>query len=213
MKHKEMIGLKFGNLVVLQKLDSDIHRKVHWLCRCDCGNEISVSGESLRKGHTQSCGCLQKVLTSERFKTHGLSSTRLYKVWQNMKRRCNNPNYRQYSNYGGRGIKVCDEWQEFLPFYEWAMSHGYDENAPKGECTLDRIDVNKGYSPDNCRFANKITQNNNKRTNHFISFNGETHTMKEWSEKTGISYCALESRINKRKWSIERALTTPTISL
>jgi hypothetical protein len=119
-----------------------------------------------------------------------------------MKRRCSNPNYKWYANYGGRGIKVCDEWQKFEPFCDWAMANGYTE-----ELTIDRIDIDGNYSPSNCRWVDMVTQNNNKRTNRLITFNNETHTMKEWSRILGIKYHTLENRLNKYKWSVERAFT------
>ena len=145
---------------------------------------------------------MQKELTAIRFATHNKSNERVYRIWKSMKKRCENPNYKWYANYGGRGIRVCDEWQKFEPFYEWATSNGYAENL-----TIDRIDVNGNYEPNNCRWVDMTTQSNNKRTNRNITFNNETHTMKEWSEILGIKYSTLESRLNKHKWSVEKAFT------
>jgi hypothetical protein len=121
VKHKDLLNKKFGRLVVVEKAGSDIHRKMCWLCKCDCGNQLVVSGDSLRNGRTKSCGCLQKELTSKRFSTHNQSNERIYRIWKSMKKRCNNSNYKWYANYGGRGITVCNDWQNFEPFYQWAI--------------------------------------------------------------------------------------------
>ena len=200
MKCKDILGERFGRLIVVEKAGPNTHRKMRWLCRCDCGNQLIVLGDSLRNGRIQSCGCLQKELTSKRFSTHNKSEERIYRIWKTMKNRCNNPNYKWYVNYGGRGIKVCDEWQKFESFYEWSMVSGYTETL-----TLDRINFNGNYEPSNCRWVDMVTQNNNKRTNHRITFNNETHTMKEWSRILGIKYSVLENRLNKYKWSVEKA--------
>ena len=144
-------------------------------------------------------------------------STRLYKVWRNMKVRCDNPNCKEYKYYGGRGISVCEEWNDFIEFQKWAYANGYDENAKRGECTLDRIDVNKNYEPSNCRWVNMKVQCNNRRLwgtnthNHKMitwTYKGETHTVREWSEITGIDNKILRTRKHKG-WNIERILTTP----
>jgi len=131
--------------------------------------------------------------------------TRLYRIWSNMKQRCNNPLNPYYQKYGGRGIDVCDEWQSDFPtFAKWAKDNGYTDDL-----TIDRIDVNKGYSPENCRFASMDIQANNTTRNHHIAFNGQTKTMSEWANEFGIKYSTLRSRINLLGWDIERALTTP----
>ena len=145
------------------------------------------------------------------------SPTRLYNVWKNMKVRCNNPNYKEYKYYGQRGISVCEDWNEFNNFYEWAINNGYDENAKRGECTLDRIDTNKNYEPSNCRWVSMKIQANNRRKWGTVtkkhkkitwSYNGECHTVAEWSELTGIDEKVLRSRYYKG-WDIGRLLTTP----
>lgn len=120
-----------------------------------------------------------------------------------MKRRCNNPKNNEYKHYGGRGIKVCEEWFEFSGFYCWAQANGYAEDL-----TLDRIDVNGNYEPGNCRWVDIKTQENNRTNNVVISFNGESHTRQEWSEITGIKYTTIRNRIDNLGWSVERALTT-----
>lgn len=138
---------------------------------------------------------------------HGMSHTRLFKSWVHMRERCYNPNDKRYSVYGGRGITVCDEWKEsFIPFYEWAMSHGYSNHL-----TLDRIDVNKGYYPENCRWADMKTQQNNRSNNHRLEYMGETHTINEWASIVGIKRQTIQRRI-KVGWSVEDALTKPVMT-
>ena len=163
-KIKDISGQRFGRLVVIRREGSSPLGVAKWHCQCDCGKECVVEGAKLRKHNTMSCGCLHDDLAAERRTVHGKSSSRLYAVWKSMTQRCNNPNNKNYDIYGGRGITVCDAWQSsFQAFYSWAMANGYDENAPAGQCTIDRIDNDKGYSPDNCRWVDQKTQNNNKR--------------------------------------------------
>lgn len=139
----------------------------------------------------------------------GESRSRLYRsVWNKIRQRCLNPKNKDYPHYGGRGISICQEWNDFLVFKEWAYSHGYDPDAPYGKCTLDRIDVNGNYCPDNCRFVDIKTQNGNKTTSHYVTYHGETHTIAEWGEITGLSPNALYNRIN-RGWELERTFSQP----
>lgn len=137
---------------------------------------------------------------------HGKRHTRIYDIWRSMRQRCYNPNTNRYKNYGGKGIKVCDEWREsFEAFYEWAMANGYADNL-----TIDRKDTNGNYEPNNCRWVTMKEQQNNRLNNHLETYNGETHTIAEWSEITGIKMCTLWARLKKYGWSIEKALTTAT---
>ena len=162
---KDLTGQRFGRLLVIRH-EGSTNTEAIWRCLCDCGKQVIVRGSSLRRGHTKSCGCLRDEIVSKIQTTHKKTKTRLYNVWTHIKARCYNPTHHAYKNYGERGITVCDEWKNDFPkFYEWAIANGYDENAPKGQCTIDRIDNDKGYSPDNCRWVDIKTQNKNKRKN------------------------------------------------
>lgn len=135
--------------------------------------------------------------------THGMSGTRLYSIWRDMKNRCNGLKKRDRKNYFDRGITYCPAWEHFEPFRDWALSHGY-----RDDLTIDRIDVNGNYTPDNCRWITRAEQNLNTRQNRFITYNGETHTLKEWSIILGINCSTLKSRLDIYHWSVEEAFNT-----
>lgn len=193
-KSIDMTGYKTGLITVIQR-EGTKGRQAMWLCKCSCGKTFVTSGGSIRKGKIKSCGHLLKDKT-ERQKIarnsiakikHGDSTSRLYFVWADMRRRCNYPRDISYSNYGGRGIKVCKEWDsDYSAFKEWAMSAGYNPDAKRGECTLDRIDPDGDYCPENCRWLSMLKQSNNRRNSYTITYNGETHTAAEWEAITGI---------------------------
>lgn len=205
---KELNGQHFGKLVVVYENGRSKDGKVMWHCICECGNEIDVTSKSLISGNTKSCGCLR----IDKITAHGDSKSRLYSVWKGMRRRCNDCNDSHYMNYGGKGIKVCQEWDNsYEAFRDWALENGYETNALRGECTIDRIYCNKGYEPNNCRLATIQTQENNKTTNRYLSYNGETLTMAQWAKELNIKYQTLVARI-ERGWSVEDALTIQTTS-
>lgn len=209
----DLEGKRFGKLIVLGRAENDKSDKAVWKCQCDCGNIIYCIGVKLRNGHTKSCGCLRRERFAETSFVHGKRDCRLYAVWNNMKQRCYNPDNKRYKSYGGRGITVCAEWTDkengFINFYKWSYSNGYKENAKRGECTLDRINVNGNYEPSNCRWVTNVEQQRNKRNNKYIEYKGEVHTISEWSKILGISQQKLYRRIYTHKWEIERAFKTP----
>lgn len=179
--YNDYTGIKFGKLTAICLVEKNGQRHRYWKCRCECGNETIVDSGDLRKGHTRSCGCARKTRSLPKWE--GLppipkkaiynpkcekeytraKHPRLRGVWSNMKDRCQNPNNKRFDCYGGRGIKVCDEWQSFAPFCKWALESGYDEEAEYGECTIDRIDVDGDYEPNNCRWVTMDIQEKNRR--------------------------------------------------
>ena len=183
----DMKGMKFGKLNVLSYTGQTGRRRTMWKCRCDCGNVVEVESTHLRSGHTKSCGCITRENARKLNYKNGFSNTRLNTAYRNMLTRCYRETDDMYHLYGGRGIKVCDKWlpanNGFVNFCEWAISHGYNEHL-----TLDRIDNDKGYSPDNCRWADKFQQANNKRNNYKLRINGEIDTVGNWARKLTISY-------------------------
>lgn len=203
MKRIDLIGKRFGRLLVLSELPERKNKLILWKCLCDCGKTLNVFGINLTRCHTASCGCLQKEQARERVFSHGMIQTRQYKIWAGMKNRCQNPKNSSYELYGEKGIALCGRWQKFENFWE-DMKDGYADNL-----SIDRVDNDKGYYKENCRWATQKQQQNNRGNNHLVSFNGETKTLKQWAESIGINYRILSNRINTYNWSIEKALTTP----
>lgn len=200
---EDLTNKKFGRWTVLERAPNK-NGAVYWKCKCDCGAIKEVKGSNLRLGNSKSCGCLSRELSSERMKIHGGRKTRLYEIWYNMRQRCYNSNIESYKNYGGRGIIVCNEWKnDFVSFRDWALSNGYTESL-----TLDRIDVNKNYCPENCRWVSQLMQQNNRSNNHYITYNNQNKTLAEWARELNFTYKMLEHRIN-RGWTVEEAFTIP----
>lgn len=206
IKLEDLTGKRFGRLTVveLDKYSPKSHG-TRWLCKCDCGKQKTVLASCLKRGLTTSCGCFSSEQKSKRTKTHGFGNRdRLYRIWSNMKSRCYSQADRNFKRYGARGIDICQEWRtDFLKFQEWAVANGYQDRL-----SIDRIDNNMGYSPDNCRWTDTITQNNNRRTNVHITYCGETHTTAEWSKITGIKPATLVSR-KAHGWSDEECIEVP----
>lgn len=203
-KAEDLTGQRFGKVTVLSRAANNKHGRAVWLCKCDCGNEKEIAAANLKSGRTTSCGCYSRGL-KRKTGTHGMTNTRIFHEWQSMLQRCNNPNNQRYEDYGGRGIKVCDEWiDSFVSFCEWSMDNGYDEAL-----TLDREDVDGNYSPDNCRWVTNFEQQSNKRNNRIIECNGEKHILNEWARITGLNAQTIAWRID-RGWSVEEALCTPS---
>ena len=199
----DITGKKFGRLLVINPDHKNNRGLWFWKCHCDCGNEAIVSGDKLRRGVTKSCGCLQKEHRTIGFhKTHGMTSTRLYYEWSNMRSRCLYPKNSMYKRYGGRGIKLCEEWLSFEAFRDWALSSGYSD-----ELTLERRDVDGDYCPQNCCWIPLKSQYLNRSDSHFVTAFGETKTIKEWSDSSGIKYDTIERRINRYGWSAEDAVS------
>ena len=201
------IGKKFGNFTVIDivKRDDEYHHEWQWVCRCDCGNIKTHKPAHLKSGKIVSCGCHKARLSSERMKKHGDSTSRLYHCWLDMKARCSRKNHPKYSSYGGRGVEVCSEWQnDYAIFHEWAVNNGYSNDL-----TLDRIDVNGHYCPDNCRWADAVTQANNRRNSKGQFWS--TEKQKEIKEKClelGLKYCTVYWRL-RQGWDEERAFVPP----
>jgi hypothetical protein len=201
-------GHTYGKLTVIKRLDN-IETKngpvTQWLCRCECGTEKAVRGPSLAKTAngkqgTRSCG---RCGVREWGTTHGKSHSKIYKAWSTMLQRCGNPNHTYFKHYGGRGIAVCERWQSFENFFE-------DMGNPPAGCTLDRIDNSKGYSKGNCRWASKKMQGNNRRSNIVLEYKGQSMTVTQWGEVTGLGKQIIRNRL-ARGWTVEQALTTEAL--
>jgi len=204
----QLQGQRFGRLVAIRDIGHGTSGCRLWLCRCDCGEEAQVVTSSLRRGLTKSCGCLARELSAVRLSgvstTHGMCDGPEYQSWKRMKARCLNPNDCGYDYYGGRGIAVCSEWLDsFGSFFE-------DMGARPPKTSLDRIDNNGPYSPDNCRWATRAEQQRNTRQNHNLTHEGRTMCLAAWAEETGLNYVTLAARIY-RGWSVERALTNALV--
>ena len=201
-----LVGQRFGRLVVTEFSHVDHRKNAVWRCLCDCGNQAEVPTSSLRSGNTTSCGCLHRELTAKRSRKHGAAArgktSRLYVIWQAMRQRCHDPNFKSYPNYGGRGISICPEWAEFESFRKWALANGY-----RKDLTIDRINNDGDYEPANCRWVSLADQAANKRNTHLITFQGRTQHLAAWSRELGIDHSLLRYRL--ARWGVERAFKTP----
>ena len=204
MKMKyNLLNKRFGRLDVINYAGNG-----KWECLCDCGNHIIVYGYDLRNEKVKSCGCYKKDYIANKNVTHGLSNTRLFNIYYDMLSRCYDTNIQQYEFYGKRGILICNEWTDkekgFINFYNWSIKNGY-----KDDLTIDRVNVNGDYEPNNCRWATMKEQSNNRRSNHNIELNGITKTISEWSEIYKINDHTVRDRL-KRGWTEEDAIRKPT---
>lgn len=208
VSEEEIRSKKYGKLTAVKAVGKNKSGKFLWLCKCDCGNECIVVQQQLRSGDTKSCGCYQK----ERMSTRKPYShrERLYALWIGIRQRCNNPKNISYPNYGAKGINVCEEWENnYIAFRDWALKTGYDETLPRGEQTIERINVFLGYSPENCTWKTISQQQRNKRNSKLYEYNGESHTLIDWSEITGVEYSLLRSRVLGYGIPIKEAIETP----
>lgn len=190
---KDLAGKKFGMLSVISLNGRDKGGRALWLCECDCGNSVVVEGYNLKSGHSTSCGCYRKNVTIQRSTTHGLSHDSLYRIFATMITRCCNPNNKAYKYYGGRGINIDSEWigvGGFQSFYDWSISNGYKKGL-----TIDRIDNNGNYCPDNCRWVSMQVQSNNKSNNVRYEVDGESLTIAQIAKKMGVSYNSIYCKI------------------
>lgn len=205
----DLTGMRFGRLTVIGRVEDHIYpsgkHRPKWKCKCDCGNEIETTGNNLKNGDTKSCGCAHHDMLVKRNYKHGISDRHpIYYTWCRMKERCYRENDKNYAHYGGRGITICVQWKnDFKSFYDWSINNGW---APK--LSIDRIDNDGPYCPENCRWVDHKIQMNNTRLNRHLSYGGETHTMAEWSLIKNIPYDVLKHRLYKG-WPLEYALDAP----
>lgn len=208
---KDLAGFRVGKLTVMEPSSQGPGGRWNWLCRCDCGRKIERAGYLLtkakKKNQPSSCGCVHHL------RTHGLlakgapfHARRLYLIWTKMRARCVNLASKDYPNYGGRGIYVCRAWDnDFASFYEWAIGNDYEHTL-----TIERVDVNGHYEPDNCTWVPMSQQSLNWRKSVRYTLRGKTQGMRAWAEEYGINYYTLRSRLRNHGWPIEQALTAPT---
>lgn len=202
-KFIDLTGKKFNYLTVVNRVENDKKGCARWNCLCNCGNYKIVRASNLKSNAVKSCGCLSKKPPYN--KIHGESNSRLYRKWSSMKKRCYDENQKNYNDYGGRGIKVCDEWRnDFLAFKEWTLRTRDDESL-----TLERIDVNGDYSPENCTWLDAKGQANNRRNCILFTYNGKTQNLMQWCEELDLKYKLIHDRIKKYGWSFEKAISIP----
>lgn len=194
-------GQTFHRLTVIERSGNAKNGKITWLCRCICGKESIVTGTDLKNGNTKSCGCYKDQMIKERSFKHGQSRKRIHNIWWTITRRCGDANSSSYHLYGAAGKTLCESWKEFKNFFEWSMNNGYKDNL-----SIDRIYNDKGYSPENCRWVTMKSQQRNRSNNTYLTINGTTKLLCEWSEETGIAYATIRNRI-KMGWEDERLIS------
>lgn len=194
----DLTGQRFGKLTVIC-FSGRRGRKRMWLCECECGKQVERETWYLKSGHGLSCGCTKSDKISKAITKHGQRHTKLYRVWSAMKRRCDNPKVDRYPRYGGRGIKYCDEWNKFIPFYEWAIKAGYKEGL-----SIDRINPDGNYEPNNCRWITMAEQANNTSQNRHIFYGGRSMTVAEFANAIKQPYMKVYQELFKLKWTPEQ---------
>lgn len=201
----DITGFETGRIKVVGQAGKNKNGNILWRYECSCGGGGIATADTIR--HIKSCGCFRREKGKEFFHnyntTHGESRTRIYIIWGNMINRTSNKKNKDYKNYGGRGITVCEEWKDYLAFKKWALENGYSDTL-----TLDRIDNDKGYYPGNCRWADEETQNNNKQQSRKLEYKGEIKSVEQWAKEYNINRGTLVNRLNKGM-SIKEALETP----
>lgn len=201
----DLTGQRFGRLLVLGRYEkNDISGHAVWRCLCDCGETTTVSGSNLRSGQIKSCGCGMREFQHSPHTTHGGAASRLYSIWRGMRDRCCRKKNVAYELYGGRGISVCAEWEKsFEVFQQWALANGYRDGL-----TIDRIDADGDYCPENCCWVGRLEQSRNRRNTRMLTYRGETRPLWEWAELMNIPFSLLSSRVC-RGWSAERIFSEP----
>ena len=202
MRIKNLVSMRFGNLIVTEFSEISKHGKARWKCQCDCGKNTIVVGSSLVNGGTKSCGCMMRHFVSLSKIKHGMCRTHEYYVWCAMIRRCSSPNDPAYHNYGGRGIHVCERWKSFIHFIEDMGSR------PSAKHTIERMNNKNGYSPENCTWEIRKKQSRNTRQNKLITYMGKTQCLADWTDEFGIDERVLRYRASKG-WDFELALNKP----
>ena len=200
---KDITGRVVGRLTVTKYAGLNHIGKAQWLCRCACGTEKVLPSHGLCNGSTRSCGCLQPEVVGSLRRTHGMYQSPVYKVWSAMIQRCVNPNNAGYEGYGERSISVCERWKSFEAFYADMGPR------PSSDHSIERIDNDAGYSPDNCRWDTRKAQARNRRTSRLLTFNGRTQCIADWADEVGMNPATLRNRIARCGWTVERALTEP----
>lgn len=210
----ELYGQRFGSLVAFERIPGDRIKCSKWKCRCDCGKVVEVRLHCLRNNTTTSCGCHRRDKTKSMFTTHGLAGTRFHRIWTNMINRCSNQKNKHFKDYGGKGIQVCEGWRKFEGFqsdmYQSYLEH--KEVYGNTNTTIDRIETDGNYCPENCKWATQKEQARNRSSNVVNNYKGESLTLIEFSEKYEIPYGLLRRRLNKG-WSIDNAIETPIVEV
>lgn len=204
-KPLNLAGFKVGRLTVQYRAENTPQGKARWHCVCECGNEVDIISSRLKAGRTLSCGCLQKEAARRTLYIHGETGSRLHNIWKDMIRRCEQKSRPSFDYYGGRGITICPEWRnDFSCFKKWADENGYSD-----ELSIDRIDNDKGYCPENCRWATPVEQSRNRRGRVMVDYDGRRMCLSAWCEELGLSYNVMRDRIVHGNWSPEKAFNTP----